>query len=1155
MRNQKELQREHKSHAGIRHVNPDHATLRGTQVAGATMAAIPGKATLAGSLAPLGGGMGPLAQLQRTMASAACDATNLEQANRTGDFMRASWATAALKRFISQVPSLLAMVPRGAGNEFEALVQAMVERARAALDSAPKISDAAREAADRGDYAQWNADLALWHSTRHGIQPAETERSPLGTKEHQTHRDDEDVIAARGTQGPGSELPHLATIQKSFGRHDVSAVRAHIGGDAAAASKSLGAQAFAFGNAVAFVAPPDLHTAAHEAAHVVQQRTGVQLKGGAGAANDDFERHADLVADGVVRGHSVEALLDSMSGNGARAPVVQRKSAHAAAQHSVAPHAQSPAGTASLETEIDHVEQAMQLCGQIRSLIVPAYRRAVDALDASATRELAGAVIAAIYAATSALTRANSAIKAGPHAAMVSTSNSPLMDTPEAAQQRYGRLDESAHKLQAELDDLTPYLAVQLGPQVYKGTLVLGKIEQPRLGKDPVQTLSHEAMVVVSLLDIVHQARIIAGATETECTAPSSAQQKEIAALVEPWRSRPINYAFLVQALRDIGLWESIAGARGPSGKTLTDTANKSMAQALQMGRITDVGDFDRDEAAKILTDVPNSMRWHPDFLGGPLPDRDTAARTIYQRIQSAAPDARGRIVRELRAMNKLGPLCNHLPRRDVEALHDEIKRLDAEAARMLAPFFEGKGDGESLHQRYMNKVDQRLADGHKIRAYGWFALDAIHDGLTGGFQRGYSDAYDSHEQGLTTQDEFRSEVATQVGRAGALTAATAATGGVVGAWGEGFAAGLGAGKTTAQIAGGVIGGGASGVSSQFTADVYDQAFLEKDGFSSARDYAFSGFAGTVTGLTTTGVAALGREPKPSTGKPSAPPPKESVFLKSLRKASQSYGKQYPELDNLLTRIRNAGVRNGLVLRVSGPTLWQLVASGLTNPAKLQAALARHKTVRGNRRIDVNSRTFAKVHPQSEIERFYGAVDEVSGEVQVVNKNPVSGGYIADAEAFAASPRSTDKEVRRALGIDRKKFKFYKKYHNRRDPLFEVTFKVRTELDVPLPQMAAKGVALGTIDPKTHHVPGAGRTIGGVPEGILPNGTPIEIVDIRPVGTPRASYRALPAAKYSPYSKAPASVRNLPAPLASGTASGASSASQFLSGDDEADHD
>ena len=116
--------------------------------------------------------------------------------------------------------------------------------------------------------------------------------------------------AAHGTRGAGEPLPHLDAIQRSFGRHDVRGIEAHSDGAAREGAAAMGAQAFAAGNHVAFADAPSLHTAAHEAAHVVQQRGGVQLLGGVGAAGDVHERHADEVADRVVAGQSAEDLLD-----------------------------------------------------------------------------------------------------------------------------------------------------------------------------------------------------------------------------------------------------------------------------------------------------------------------------------------------------------------------------------------------------------------------------------------------------------------------------------------------------------------------------------------------------------------------------------------------------------------------------------------------------------------------------------------------------------------------------------------------------------------------------------------------------------------------------------------------------------------------------
>ncbi len=78
----------------------------------------------------------------------------------------------------------------------------------------------------------------------------------------------------------------------------------------------MGAEAYATGNSVAFKESPSLHTAAHEAAHVVQQRNGVSLKGGVGQVGDKYEQHADQVADAVVQGKSAEGILDTMAGGG-----------------------------------------------------------------------------------------------------------------------------------------------------------------------------------------------------------------------------------------------------------------------------------------------------------------------------------------------------------------------------------------------------------------------------------------------------------------------------------------------------------------------------------------------------------------------------------------------------------------------------------------------------------------------------------------------------------------------------------------------------------------------------------------------------------------------------------------------------------------------
>jgi hypothetical protein len=128
--------------------------------------------------------------------------------------------------------------------------------------------------------------------------------------------------ARRGIQSPTTAMPHGAEIQRAFGAHDISHIQAHTGDGSAAA---MGAEAYATGHHVVFDKPPDLHTAAHEAAHVVQQARGVNLYGGVGEAGDAYERHADEVADRVVQGKSAEDLLGQPTHGGAQSGVVQAK--------------------------------------------------------------------------------------------------------------------------------------------------------------------------------------------------------------------------------------------------------------------------------------------------------------------------------------------------------------------------------------------------------------------------------------------------------------------------------------------------------------------------------------------------------------------------------------------------------------------------------------------------------------------------------------------------------------------------------------------------------------------------------------------------------------------------------------------------------------
>ncbi|HEY6033644.1 MAG TPA: DUF4157 domain-containing protein [Kofleriaceae bacterium] len=114
------------------------------------------------------------------------------------------------------------------------------------------------------------------------------------------------TTALAGVAHASAPLPHLDRLQLAFGSHDLRGVRVT---ETSAAPDALGARAYTIGERIAFGAPADLRLAAHEAAHVVQQRQGVELSGSVGQPGDRYERQADEVAEAAATGGSVERIL------------------------------------------------------------------------------------------------------------------------------------------------------------------------------------------------------------------------------------------------------------------------------------------------------------------------------------------------------------------------------------------------------------------------------------------------------------------------------------------------------------------------------------------------------------------------------------------------------------------------------------------------------------------------------------------------------------------------------------------------------------------------------------------------------------------------------------------------------------------------------
>lgn len=153
---------------------------------------------------------------------------------------------------------------------------------------------------------------------RHGAYADARQRAAQHIPGLAPTRDNEEPAADDGS-GPMALPDDLRKRFESSLGADLQDVRVHTDASAEAGAQAVGAHAYTVGRDIYFGAgnyDPGSRRGqaliAHEVAHVVQQPAGGQ-HGAAidGGASDPHERHADAVADAIVRGESAGALLDA----------------------------------------------------------------------------------------------------------------------------------------------------------------------------------------------------------------------------------------------------------------------------------------------------------------------------------------------------------------------------------------------------------------------------------------------------------------------------------------------------------------------------------------------------------------------------------------------------------------------------------------------------------------------------------------------------------------------------------------------------------------------------------------------------------------------------------------------------------------------------
>lgn len=713
-----------------------------------------------------------------------------------------------------------------------------------------------------------------------------------------------------------SELPYRADMERSFGR-PLGHVQAYTG--MAAELAPYGAQALSTRNVVTFAdAKPPPALVAHEVTHTVQnEQASAAAPMGSGrvaprhsAAELEADRMAARVAAAgpgiqlppVIAAPAADVQLAPTQGDAAHEATssagspppsgshAQSVGAGPGAELDAATHPTTAAGAgerSAIDRAIDLTRLATAHLGVIESTLVPAYRRAVAAMDAPAVKALAQQIVggvARIVDAQAHIVKLVPQVETGPQAARVSTAEA---DPGPPDELKLDTLTATKATLDALILVRIPQIAGQVSPQWFGEELVAGSAPEalPRVHEVLAQ-LTYEAGLVVQLLEEADTIQALVqpvNAKQHTSEQATDVARADAVGHLERWKSRPINFLFLARVLSARGVWQSMQGIENSDGNTAEDLEKKVTAQSKETGTTADVGDlWDPDKARRALS--YSTFDWR-------ITDAD--AQKVFDMLAKAEPRARAGLVKQLDRMGRLGRLCEHLPWGMVKQLWESI--FDSEAEQLLLPYWVNKGGGSSLGKWLKDQ-------GHWYTDFANKFLDVA----TLGAKPRIDAAYDAREAGLISDNAYWDSVAKTVGRTGLVMAAMAATGGTAGAFVEGASEGLGiasaswVGEGVTAVAAGAVEGGVGNVAGHFIGDVYDQVLDGKRGFDSLSSYADSFGEGAVLGsvMSTAGLAA-------------------SKFIpKTMRTIAQEAAAAHPEMTRLFEAARRIGQKSGTKVRM-----------------------------------------------------------------------------------------------------------------------------------------------------------------------------------------------------------------------------------------------
>ena len=474
-------------------------------------------------------------------------------------------------------------------------------------------------------------------------------------------------------------------------------------------------------------------------------------------------------------------------------------------------------------------------------------------------------------------------------------------------------------------------LARRLTGRELHGAPVLANVPALDLAnaKDPAALLQHDATIAVELVLAAHQvaARLSPESTDNASAAtdadPTAAQ--EAAAIVHPFRSRPLSFAYLRALLVERGLWAQLESASlrfgngVPMLRTLADDARAADAQAAEFGAEADLGAFNLAAAEDLLranaADSETDRVDNPEEQSDPgklkRTGRSREVRAMLASIENAAANTKdpaaaraasvalGRILESLDRRGLLAEFLGALAPTEVAALFQRLPNTGHGRIRSeMRPYIENRDTANRSVSHYLGKVPGVGG-----------ALKFIGNVATGGFLDEHDQQYAAMKRGDITDGEYDDATNHAATKALATVAASGYAGGGAGAYAEGVTAGIAARSTVGKYASravvGAAEGFAGGIGAQAGADVVDQKF---SGFGA---YAEAGAIGAGLGAGISVVAGVGAE-----GARFLPPGVQTV-------AQKLYG-LFPHHADIFDSIRTTGAAHGATIRIKVSRLLQL---------------------------------------------------------------------------------------------------------------------------------------------------------------------------------------------------------------------------------------